>query len=87
MWTDDDGARLKQVLLEDTGIAERIQLSVNSGGFRGSSLSYQEARIYHWHQAADRLIGIERIPEELRTQQVIGEEWLYPNDPRVPLLR
>jgi len=31
---------------------------------------------------ADRLIGIENIPEALRVEQVIGEEWIYPNDPR-----
>jgi len=45
-------------------------------------LSYQEARIYHWNQAADRMIGIENIPPELRVEQVIGDEWIYPSDPR-----
>jgi hypothetical protein len=29
------------------------------------------------------MIGIENIPEELRVAQVIGEEWIYPNDPRL----
>ena len=33
-------------------------------------------------QAADRMIGIENIPEELRVAQVIGDDWIYPNDPR-----
>jgi hypothetical protein len=28
------------------------------------------------------MIGIENIPLELRVAQVIGEEWIYPNDPR-----
>ncbi|MDE0273397.1 MAG: hypothetical protein OXP11_19575, partial [Gammaproteobacteria bacterium] len=50
---------------------------------KGVPLSYQEARIYHWNQAADRMIGIENIPEELRVAQVIGDEWIYPNDPRL----
>ena len=31
----------------------------------------------------DRLIGIENIPEELRVEQVMGDEWLVPNDPRL----
>jgi hypothetical protein len=35
------------------------------------------------NQAADRMIGIENIPPELRVAQVIGEEWIYPNDPRI----
>ena len=46
-------------------------------------LSYQEARIYHWNQHADRMIGIDNIPPDLRVEQVIGDEWMYPNDPRL----
>ena len=69
----NDGAEsLSQVLLEDTQFGEWIQKSVSSWGFRGVPLSYQEARIYHWHQFADRLIGTDRIPPELRVAQVIG---------------
>jgi len=82
MWTEDDGKKLKQVLLEDTEIAERIQQSVESAGFAGVPLSYQEARIYHWHQAADRMIGLEIVPQDLKVTQVIGDEWIFPNDPR-----
>jgi hypothetical protein len=26
---------------------------------------------------------IENIPEALRVEQVIGEDWIYPNNPRV----
>jgi phenylpropionate dioxygenase-like ring-hydroxylating dioxygenase large terminal subunit len=82
LWTVNDGESLSAVLLEDTEFGEWIQKSVQSYGFKGVPLSYQEARIYHWNQAADRMIGIDNIPEELRVQQVIGEEWIYPNDPR-----
>ncbi len=83
MWTENDGERLSQVLLEDTEFGEWIQKSVESYGFKGVPLSYQEARIYHWNQAADRMIGIENIPPELCVAQVIGDEWMYPNDPRL----
>ena len=83
MWTEDDGARLRQVLIEDTQFGEKIQVSMESNGFKGVPLSYQEARIYHWNEAADRMIGIDNIPEELRVEQVIGDEWVYPNDPRL----
>jgi len=55
---------------------------MESYGFEGVPLSYQEARIYHWNQAADRMIGIDNVPPELRVEQVIGDNWIYPNDPR-----
>ena len=82
-WTENNGERLTQVLLEDTEFGVWIQKSMESYGFRSVPLSYQEARIYHWNQQADRVIGIENIPPELRVEQVIGDEWIYPNDPRV----
>lgn len=83
LWTEDDGTRLRQVLIEDTQFGEKIQASMESDGFEGVPLSYQEARIYHWNEAADRMIGIDNIPQELRVEQLIGEEWIYPNDPRL----
>ena len=86
MWTLNSGKELCQVLIEDTQFGEKIQKSMESDGFEGVPLSYQEARIYHWNQAADRIIGIDKIPEELRVQQVIGDEWIYPNDPRLAQL-
>jgi len=83
MWTSPDDTELGQVLQEDTTFGPWIQRSMESEGFRGVPLSYQEARIYHWNQWADRLIGIENIPEELRVAQVMGDEWLMPNEPRL----
>jgi phenylpropionate dioxygenase-like ring-hydroxylating dioxygenase large terminal subunit len=82
-WTVNDGERLNDVLLEDTEFGEAIQKSMESYGFKGVPLSYQEARIYHWNQQTDRVIGAENIPPELRVEQVMGDEWIYPNDPRV----
>jgi hypothetical protein len=46
-------------------------------------LSYQEARIYSFHQSLDRMIGQDNVPEALRVEQVIGADWVWPNDPRV----
>jgi hypothetical protein len=82
-WTENQGEKLIQVLLEDTEFGAWIQKSVNSYGFKGVPLSYQEARIYYWHQSADQIIGPENIPESLRVPPVIGEDWIYPNDPRL----
>jgi phenylpropionate dioxygenase-like ring-hydroxylating dioxygenase large terminal subunit len=86
LWTENDGAELCAVLQEDTQFGEKIQKSMESYGFEGVPLSYQEARIYHWNEAADRMIGVENIPPELRVEQVIGEEWIYPSDPRLSQL-
>ena len=86
LWTDNDGETLCQVLLEDTQFGEKIQKSMESRGFRGVPLSYQEARIYHWNQAADRMIGIDNVPQDLRVEQVITDDWIYPNDPRLAQL-
>lgn len=85
-WAENDGAELSAVLKEDTQFGEMIQKSMESYGFEGVPLSYQEARIYHWNQAADQMIGIDNIPAELRVEQVIGDDWIYPNDPRRALL-
>jgi hypothetical protein len=56
---------------------------MESPGFKGVPLSYQEARIYHWNQNADRQIGANQIPPDLRVQPVISNDWVYPNDPRL----
>ncbi len=55
-----------RILQEDIEFVPRIQKSIHSRGFRGITLSYQERRIYHWHEELDRRIGIERVPEHLR---------------------
>ena len=83
LWTENDGEELCQIIQEDIQFGEKIQKSMESYGFSGVPLSYQEARIYHWNQAADRMIGLDNIPPELRVEQVIGDDWIYPNDPRV----
>jgi phenylpropionate dioxygenase-like ring-hydroxylating dioxygenase large terminal subunit len=86
MWTENNGEKLVPVLLEDIEFGNWIQKSVESYGFKGVPLSYQEARIYYWHQSADQVIGVENIPADLHVPPVIGPEWVYPNDPRLSLI-
>lgn len=50
----------------------RIQESVESPGFDGLHLSYQERRIYHWHEELDRRIGWENIPQALRVAPLLA---------------
>ena len=83
IWTTPDGSELGEVLQEDTQFGEAIQKSMESSGFEGVPLSYQEARIYHWNQWADRMIGLDNVPKDLRVVQAIGDEWLAPNEPRL----
>jgi len=69
-------ANFDRILFEDTQFAEQIQESVESPGFRGIPLNYQERRIYHWHEELDRRIraaGID-IPEHLRVPPML-EPW------------
>ena len=88
LWTVPDASKpngrdMSPIILEDTQFGEMIQKSMESDGFKSVPLSYQEARIYSFHQSCDRMIGIANVPEELRVEQVIGQEWVWPNDPRV----
>jgi phenylpropionate dioxygenase-like ring-hydroxylating dioxygenase large terminal subunit len=83
LWTLDDGKKLSPVIAEDTQFGEAIQKSMESDGFKSVPLSYQEARIYSFHQSCDRMIGLDKVPDHLAVAQVIGEDWTYPNDPRI----
>ncbi len=64
----------ERILDEDLQFAEQIQKSVESPGFRGMTLNYQERRIYHWHEELDRRIdraGV-RIPDALRVKPLLA---------------
>ena len=66
-------ANFDRILDEDLQFAEKIQKSVESPGFRGMTLNYQERRIYHWHEELDRRIaaaGIE-LPHDLRVEPML----------------
>jgi phenylpropionate dioxygenase-like ring-hydroxylating dioxygenase large terminal subunit len=60
-----------RILDEDLQFVTKMQESVGSDGFRGATLSYQERRIYHWHEELDRRIGAHRVPEQLRVPQLL----------------
>jgi len=64
-------SNFERILAEDTQFAPRIQESVESPGFDGLNLSYQERRIYHWHEELDRRIGAQNIPAGLRVPPIL----------------
>ena len=61
-----------QIMAEDERNMAPMQLSMESPALRGIPINYQERRIWHLHEEIDRVIGVERIPEELRMQQLLG---------------
>ena len=65
----------ERILYEDTQFAPQIQESVESPGFKGIPLNYQERRIYHWHEELDRRIGPNRIPADLRVEPLL-QDWV-----------
>ena len=92
LWTVPDesqpnGRAMSPIILEDTQFGEAIQKSMQSRGFRSVPLSYQEARIYSFHQSCDRMIGAANVPPKLQVEPVIGPEWVWPNDPRIALMQ
>jgi phenylpropionate dioxygenase-like ring-hydroxylating dioxygenase large terminal subunit len=87
LWTVPDetkpnGRDMSPIILEDTQFGEAIQHSMQSAAFKSVPLSYQEARIYSFHQSCDRMIGLDNVPPELRVEPVISNDWVWPNDPR-----
>jgi phenylpropionate dioxygenase-like ring-hydroxylating dioxygenase large terminal subunit len=73
--TDKDSDLWKMVLAAFDGILGEdnenlpwIQQSIDSGALEGVPLSYQERRIYHFHEYVDRVIGVDRIPDHLRVE-------------------
>ncbi len=80
--TQPDGRQMSRIILEDTQFGEAIQKSMESKGFKSVPLSYQEARIYSFHQYCDHAIGLDRVPPQLAVKQVIADDWIWPNDPR-----
>ena len=60
-----------RILEEDTQFAPQIQASVESPGFTGIPLNYQERRIYHWHEELDRRIGRDNLPEGLAVEPML----------------
>ena len=92
LWTVPDesqpnGRAMSPIILEDTQFGEAIQKSMQSRGFQSVPLSYQEARIYSFHQSCDRMIGAANVPPKLQVEPVIGPEWVWPNDPRIALMQ
>jgi hypothetical protein len=62
------------VLFEDLDVLPGAQRSLNAGTLGSLRLGYHERRIYYLHEAIDRAIGVDRIPESLRVPQLLGPQ-------------
>lgn len=65
-------ASFRQILQEDLDNLSSIQESLNTKAFTGILANYQERRIYWLHEAVDRAIGHNRIPEGLAVEPVLA---------------
>ncbi len=64
-------AGFDRTMEEDTRNMAPMQKSLNSPGLTGMPVSYQERRIWNCAEQVDRMIGPERIPEDLRVAQLL----------------
>ncbi len=64
MW-DTRIQNFDRMLDEDLEIAPHLQKAASSGALDGCQLSFQERRIYHWHEELDHRIGRDEIPASL----------------------
>lgn len=60
------------IMQEDFWNMAPMQRSLESPAMRGMPINYQERRIWSFHEEVDRLIGIDRIPEKLRVEQLLA---------------
>jgi phenylpropionate dioxygenase-like ring-hydroxylating dioxygenase large terminal subunit len=60
------------IMEEDSRNMAPMQRSLESPAMKGVIVNYQERRIWHLHEQIDRTIGIDRIPEHLRVEQLLA---------------
>jgi phenylpropionate dioxygenase-like ring-hydroxylating dioxygenase large terminal subunit len=60
-----------RIMEEDTRNMAPMQRSLESPAMRGVPINYQERRIWHLHEEIDRTIGEDRIPPDLRVEQLL----------------
>jgi len=64
---------LSQVLFEDLDVLPGAQRSLSAGTLDSVRLGFHERRIYYLHEAIDRAIGVEHVPESLRVPELLGD--------------
>jgi len=67
-----------KIMAEDVSCLASIQDSLKSDAFTGMTLSYQERRIYWFHEQLDRYIGVDKLPPELAVKQVLRDYMTVP---------
>lgn len=65
-------AAFGKIIDEDVENLAPIQKSMESSLYQGMPLNYQERRIWYMHETIDKTIGIERIPEDHRIEQLLA---------------
>jgi phenylpropionate dioxygenase-like ring-hydroxylating dioxygenase large terminal subunit len=60
------------IMAEDFQNMAPMQRSLESPAMSGMPINYQERRIWHFNEQIDRMIGIDRVPAELRVEQLLA---------------
>lgn len=60
------------IMSEDFMNMAPMQRSLESPALTGMPINYQERRIWHFNEQIDRMIGLDRIPPELRVEQLLA---------------
>lgn len=66
-------ARFDVLMDEDYRNLQPIQRSMEFAAHGGQAINYQERRIWHVHAWIDKVIGPQRIPEQLRVPDVLAD--------------
>ncbi len=61
------------VIDEDVWNLDAMQKAMESPTYDGTPLCYQERRIYNMQEVIDRVIGVERIPEDMTVAQLLDK--------------
>jgi len=68
---EDRFASYSKIIDEDIENMNPMYRAMLAPNFGGVPLSYQERRIWHFNETIDRVIGVERIPEDLRVKSLL----------------
>lgn len=61
------------VLAEDVQFLPWQQQSMETGAITGMPLSYLERRLYHRHEAIDKMLGVENIPSAMAVEPLLDD--------------
>lgn len=72
-YIEENLAGFRITIEEDLENLAQMQATMRSSAFPGPFVSYQERKIYWYHEEIDRRIGADRVPKGLAVRQILGD--------------